>query len=160
MNETNPRAQFEDYLPRHIAKARELHEHLQAETAILRAGDAAGVEQLLPAKQAALLRFDELDREREQILQQAGCGKRPDAIRDWVAGSGEPTAARWRELLALAMECRQQNQLNGALIQAGLRHSRQVLNLLSGRPVEENASYAPGQARNSAATPGYSLGKA
>lgn len=161
MNDTNAQAHFNDYLERHLANARELREHLQAETAVLRAGDATGVEQLLAAKQAALLRFDALDREREQLLSQAGCGTRPEAIRDWVMGCGEATALRWRGLLALAMECRQQNQLNGALIQAGLRHTRQVLNLLSGRPPEDSAAYAPAAAiKTSTATPGYSLGKA
>jgi flagella synthesis protein FlgN len=160
MNDTDSRTRFTDYLDRHLANARELREHLQAETTVLRAGNAGGVEQLLAAKQAALLRFETLDREREQILAQAGCGTRPEAIRDWVMDCGEAVAVRWRGLLALAMECRQQNQLNGALIQAGLRHTRQVLNLLSGRPPEENASYAPAPAVKSAAAPGCSLGKA
>lgn len=155
---------LDDCLVRQIEAGRRLLEQLHLETAALQAGDAARVEQVLAPKQAALEDFAALDGERERLLREAGCGKDPEEVEGWIA-RGDPQrrpsmTSNWRRLLALAAECRQQNQVNGALIQAGLRHLRQVMDLLSGRPPGETAPYAPPQARRPEAAAGHSLGKA
>lgn len=156
-------ARIDDCLRRQIEAARRLIEQLRLEAAALSAGDAAGVEAVLAPKQAALQVFEALDRERECLLYEAGCGD-TSKTEDWLAAANPRQTGgaltHWRQLLELAGECGRQNQINGQLIQGGLRHTRQVLELLSGRPPEEAAPYGPPQTRSGAASPGHSLGKA
>lgn len=156
-------ARLSDCLVRQIEAGRILAERLGLEAAALAAGDALAVEQALAPKLAALQTFDTLDRERERLLAEAGCDDLAQTGQ-WLAAAdprqSSGALAHWQQLLDLAAECSRQNQVNGQIIQAGLRHTRQVLELLSGRPPEETAPYGPPQARPSAASPGHSLGKA
>jgi len=154
---------FEDCVARQIEAGMQLLGELRLEAAALQSGGATELEQRLGPKHAALAAFAALDREREELMQAAGCGRDPDAIESWLATGAGPRAAvlsGWRRLLGLAAECRHQNQVNGALIQAGLRQSRQVLTLLSGRTPEEVLPYGPPQARRPEPAAGHSLGKA
>lgn len=146
-----------------IEAAGRLLASLREEYAALGTNDAEALERALAPKQAALADLAELDRERERLARAAGI---PDS------GPGpfaEPTPlqvevqAGWRRLLELAAECRRQNQANGALIQAGLRHTRQIVALLGGRSPEETVAqpYGPGgEISGSRAGAGHSLGKA
>ncbi|MDR2877130.1 MAG: flagellar protein FlgN [Chromatiales bacterium] len=158
---------IDDCLRRQIDAGQQLSKQLQLEALALDARDAVSIEAVLAPKQNALQAFGALDQERERLLSEAGCTDLAHA-EPWLASADTPqtsaTLAHWRQLIALAAECSRQNQINGQLIQASLRHTRQVIELLSGRPPEETAPYGPTQPRQNAASsshsPGHSLGKA
>jgi flagellar biosynthesis/type III secretory pathway chaperone len=152
---------LDDCLQRQILAGERLIEAMRAETEALRTGSAADIEAALGPKQDALEAFRSLDTEREQLLASGGWKADRETPEDWISSQDHPirdaALARWRRLLEIAGECGRQNLINGALIQAGLRHSRQLLDLLSGRPPEESAAYGPAPKR---AASGHSLGKA
>lgn len=152
---------LDDCLRRQILAGERLLETLRTETEALRKGAAADVEAVLPPKQAALDAFQALDTEREHLLKESGWTADQGTPAEWLSRQDHPARdaalASWRRLLELAAECGRQNLVNGALIQAGLRHSRQLIELLSGRLPEESPAYGPAGAR---ATSGHSLGKA
>ena len=152
---------LDDCLRRQILAGERLVDALRAETDVLRAGTAADIEAALLPNQAALDVFTGLDAEREQLLAAGGWNAAQETPAEWIARQDHPARdtalAAWQRLLTLAAECGRHNLINGALIQAGLRHSRQVLELLSGRPPEDTPAYGPPTPRT---TPGHSLGKA
>lgn len=155
---------LDDCMARQLEAGGHLLEQLRQETAALQSGDPGRVELTQGPKQSALAAFAALDSERERLLREAGVGDTSADIEAWLS-QADPrrdgsALARWRRLLALARECRQQNQVNGALIQAGLRHARQVFALLGGQAPDEIAPYAPPQGRKPEAPGGHSLGKA
>lgn len=94
---------------------RQLLTALQREHAALLSGDAEAIEQSTCAKQLALARFQH---------------PAPADSTAKVRGS--------QEFLALAGECRRLNEINGGMLAAGLRHTTQVLALLSGQALETN----------------------
>jgi flagellar biosynthesis/type III secretory pathway chaperone len=153
---------LDDCLQRQIVAGERLIETLRAETEALRSGAAADIEAALAPKQDALGAFTALDTEREQVLAASGWSAERETPAEWIERQDHPdrdtVLARWQRLLAIAEDCGRRNLINGALIQAGLRHSRQLLDLLSGRPPEETtSSYGPAPTRAAA---GHSLGKA
>lgn len=152
---------LDDCLRRQVLAGERLIEAMRAETDALRKGAAADIEAALVPKQAALDEFQALDVEREQLLADSGWTAEHGSPAEWMSGLEHPARdaalASWRRLLEIAAECGRYNLINGALIQAGLRHSRQLLELLSGRQPEETPAYGPASAR---AASSYSLGKA
>lgn len=99
-----------------IARAEELLAILRREHEALRAGNVEQLEELVGAKRAAVSHFERLTA--------------ASSLRD--AGSPEDAARRTR-LVALAAECRRQNDINGGMVEAGLRHVRGVLGVLRGQ---------------------------
>lgn len=99
-----------------LARAEELLAILRREQEALRAGNVEQLEQLVGAKRAAVGHFERLTA--------------ASALKN--SGSPEDTARRTR-LAALAAECRRQNDINGGMVEAGLRHVRGVLGVLRGQ---------------------------
>lgn len=99
-----------------IARTEELLAILRREHEALRAGNVEQLEELVRAKRAAVSHFEQLTA--ASALQHAG--------------SPEEAARRTR-LAVLAAECRRQNDINGGMVEAGLRHVRGVLGVLRGQ---------------------------
>ena len=98
-----------------IARARELLAILQREHTALLGGDLEALDQAVRAKRAAAGHF-------EQLVRAAAAG-----------GPGHDRTYDAR-LADLATECRRQNEINGGIVESGLRHVRSVIGLLRGRP--------------------------
>jgi flagellar biosynthesis/type III secretory pathway chaperone len=99
-----------------IARTEELLAILRREHEALRAGNVEQLEELVRAKRAAVSHFEQLTA--------------TSALQD----TGSPAdAARRTRLAALAAECRRQNDINGGMVEAGLRHVRGVLGVLRGQ---------------------------
>lgn len=92
-----------------IRRAEELLAVLRREHAALLSGDLAELDQAVRAKRAAAGHFEELART--------------------AATDSSPYRVRLAEL---ATECRRQNEINGGIVESGLRHVRAVIGVLRG----------------------------
>lgn len=103
----------------HLDDLRNLLAVLQREHVALLSGDADEIEHSTRDKQLALARFQNL-------------APADDSMN--LHGS--------QDFLALAGECRRQNEINGGMLAAGLRHTTYVLALLRGQSLETHL-YTP-----------------
>ena len=100
----------------HIAQAEQLLAILKREHEALVHGDLPAIEGLVHEKQCAVLEMDALAR----CLSPA-------------AAAADTHPERTQRFTTIAGECRHQNEINGGMVAASLRHVQQVLSLLQGR---------------------------
>lgn len=96
-----------------IVRAEELLAILKREHAALLAGDLEALDQVVRAKRAAAAHFEQL-------------------VRALAGGGTVAAAGPGARLAELAAECRRQNEINGGIVESGLRHVRSVIGLLRG----------------------------
>jgi flagellar biosynthesis/type III secretory pathway chaperone len=98
----------------HISQAEHLLAILQREHAALVDGDLPAIERLAREKQDAVREMDAVARGLQQL-----------------AAAADPE--RTQQFTTLASECRRQNEINGGMVAASLRHVQQLLAVLQGR---------------------------
>lgn len=121
-----------------------LLEVLGNEQTALGSRNVGAIEALTRDKQTQLAQIEQTARERTAITQSAGFAPDGDGMRAllrWCDNDGSLTRA-WKQLLNQARRCRDQNLVNGALIETSRRHTRQALGILRGTTVED-AIYNP-----------------
>jgi flagellar biosynthesis/type III secretory pathway chaperone len=153
---------LDDCIAREIDASQRLLETLREENAALATRDATRIDDAVCAKRMALAELESLDRERERLMRASGQVSDDGAMNGHPgqsnAGRRTQLVDNWMRLLELAGECQKQNAVNGALIQSGLRHTRQALSLLKGQSPGETPQYGPaGQAEQDWAR--HTLGK-
>jgi flagella synthesis protein FlgN len=134
-------------LEREIEAITRLLEKLREEHAALRANDADRIEAIVESKGRVLAELDAVGKERDHLMKQAGFDPHRESDRGLPLSTGTQRIEimrAWRRLLELGEQCIQQNAVNGALIQSGLRHARQMIAVLRGQPPDEHPSYGPG----------------
>ena len=89
---------------------------LQREHAALLSGDLELIEQIVQEKRAAVSELESLGRTEHH--------------------SGNAVHATNPRLQAIAIECVRQNDINGGMVEAGLRHTQHVLAILQGQSPE------------------------
>ena len=139
--------------------AQALTELLARERSLLTGTDAAAVEAAAAEKATLLNRIEALETDRRRVLAIAGRGAGAAEMERLCRGlPGAPPAAvlgqvsdRWHRLVELMEQCREANEVNGAIVGLKQRQIRQLLNILrTGR--EDELTYGPGGlARSSAA---------
>ena len=127
----------------HIAQAEQLLTVLQREHQALVRGDLPAIEALVCEKQQAVLK---LDAEANDLQRQPGAA--PDT-----------NPERTQRFADIAGECRRQNEINGGMVAASLRHVQQVLALLQGQ-TPGDALYSRAGAPASGTTVGRPLASA
>lgn len=140
---------LDDCVARELDASNRLLEALREENAALMTRNAAHIEQSVDTKSRALAEFDAIDRERENLVRESGQAEnRQDFLSNQITDCAPQRRNRlldnWMRLLELTGECQRQNSINGALIQSGLRHTRQALSLLKGQTQAESLQYGPG----------------
>lgn len=163
MNAETMLQRMDDCLVREIDTSLRLLQDLREENEALSTRDAGRIEEVTGNKIRTLEALGQLDQERDQLLEQAGFRDGEESPEDCFlrCDPRQQTALlrNWRRLLELAETCQRQNAINGALIQSGLRHTRQALCLLQGQTAEEIPHYGPG-GTHSSPPPAHSFGKA
>lgn len=109
----------------HLTRTRALLNILQREHAALLAGDLEQIEAIVQAKQAAIAQLEALTREVAHAM-----------------SGGEQR----HQLEALAIECRRQNEINGGMVEASLRHTQRMLSILRGQNLENDLYSRAGNA--------------
>jgi flagella synthesis protein FlgN len=116
---------------------------LAEEKAALIAGEAHRLPALTTEKSALAERLATLDSQRNSALQAQGFAPGRQGIDSWLAKQSVANATLWREILMLAAQAKQANEINGALIGTQSQQNQQALSVLLG---EFTATYdASGQ---------------
>ncbi len=143
INQAAYRKRFDDLLTRETAQAEALRDALEQERTALHT-DPEQVTSLAKTKQQQLERMEHLHQERTSLL--AACGFAADAsAMDACLRSCDPSGnlnRRWSALLDLIRTCRQQNEVNGAIVAASSQQLRQMLAILHGQQPGAG-TYAP-----------------
>lgn len=108
-----------------------LTELMKQEQQFLVSADADGLEQLTPRKVALVQELAQLSRERHAALGSAGFAPSEAGMEPWLAARGDEAArSAWASLLALTVEAKELNRVNGMLVNRQLAHNQTVLNAL------------------------------
>jgi flagella synthesis protein FlgN len=124
---------FGGWLETGIEQTQRMLEVLQREQAALTRRAADDLDELVAAKQRLIERLDEHAREADAILRAAGLPEGRGGIDRLLAlDTNRRLHDRWQEFAKLGEACRQQNRVNGRLVENGRRFAQQVLTLLRG----------------------------
>lgn len=124
-------------LEQEIEALKALTELLTAEQAALKAAEPDRLPALDTRKAGLIRTLNELERERNRLIEAAPEVHPRAAMQAWLArhapASGT-TAALWEELLSLAREAKALNALNGKLVALHLHHTSQALAAITPSP--------------------------
>jgi flagella synthesis protein FlgN len=107
---------------------------LEREQRLLIDGDVDGLPALLHDKNELAARLAAIAEQRRLTLAREGLSADRSGVATWFAAHPDDEGGRvaWAELLPLATQARDLNQLNGDLIQLRLQHNQQAINALVG----------------------------
>lgn len=127
-----------------LAALREFAALLQKEQSALLDGKADNLVALIDKKSALAARLTDSAQRREAALMELKLPAGRAGMEAWLAAAAADTATRehWQELLPLATEARNLNELNGKLIGTRLQHNQQALAALMGA-TERAMTYGP-----------------
>ncbi|WP_297807424.1 flagella synthesis protein FlgN [uncultured Methylophaga sp.] len=120
---------------------------LQQEREALKAANLEQVNHLTREKQPHLVQLEQLGRQREQLLKAAGFPGGKSGLQAFIANhppeQAEPVTALVTQLRQAAKDCRDNNQINGGILNVNRQHLVRALSILRGRDPESSA-YGPG----------------
>lgn len=117
-----------------LSAAKTLAEILEQETRALRERDAEQITALSEAKQ-------QINQGLETAVRALHAFTQTDDLGAFFANAQPEQAALWQTILSLTKQCRDTNDVNGALIQGALRQTNDALGLLLGE--RGDATYDP-----------------
>ena len=124
--------------------AQQLLAVLHQERAALSGHDAAAMESVVADKQQVADQLEKQSHARDHLLHAGGHGPGPQGLQSFIA-SAEPHMQRelsslWQDLAQLLKQCREENQINGGVIEGSQRSIREALAILRGDP-QTNETY-------------------
>jgi flagella synthesis protein FlgN len=118
-----------------------LHELLQAEKAMLIANTIDGLPELIRDKATQIAEITVLADARHRCLVTNGLEASEIAMQSWIDSSGaESEKQHWSQLLDLARDVKEQNRVNGILVNRHMQSNQQVMSLFEGK---SNSFYGP-----------------
>lgn len=146
---TTPATVLDVHFERVIADAMRLLAVLQHEHTLLSGRDASAIERTAEEKQHFLAQLDASGQAHSAALRAAGYAEHTQSMQDWLRQLDQHTGSQltplWQRLESLLTACRQQNQINGGIIEISRRHTQRALGILHGKS-EETELYSPGGA--------------
>lgn len=124
--------QLSRLLSAEYAAARSLLEILQKEHQVLKSSDADALMAISEEKQQGVIQMHQCARQREQLVNRLPEGN-SGITRLFGTEPGSEAARLWRQLGEIGSKLQQQNQINGGIVALSQRHTRQALDILSGR---------------------------
>ena len=121
-------------LNQEIYATAELIETLTEERKSIIGADTAALESAVRNKEQGLEQLHHLEQQRLSLVEAAGYGPTPDGMESYMQqdqGSGE-IFKLWKQLLAHAANCRDQNRENYQLVELYSHRTHQALNILRG----------------------------
>lgn len=148
---TSQQQQFERILLAEEQQATELVTLLERERDALARREADELLRVVAEKESSLARLDGFASERASLLQQAGYSPDRDGFLAMLdTEPGGRLQALWQAVETLLKRCRQQNQINGKMLDISQIQARQLLAVLLGRESGSNELYDQnGNASNS-----------
>ena len=138
-----------DLLVRELSDLRRLCALLGEERKALSGVQSDRLPDISTEKSSLAAKLHQLETRRDELLTQEGFPKGRCGIEAWLASraNGDVERGRWNELLKLAAQARDNNEINGRLIDLLLKQNREALSvLLSGGA--ESIYGADGQQRS------------
>lgn len=139
-------------LGQQLAAAQALAELLSRERGLLTGTDPQAVQAVAAEKTGLLNRIESLESDRRRVLAIAGRGASGADMAKLCRGPVSPLTPPqlltqisdcWRTLMAVMDQCREANEVNGAIVGLKQRQVQQLLNVLrTGR--EDDLTYGPG----------------
>lgn len=133
----------------------QLELQLQNEYRLLVAGDVEGLEQAADARQASVVALARLDEDRRGLCRMLGKGDDQVGLADlarWCDPTGSLASAH-AAAAQQAQHCREQNDRNGALVNARLNHLHTMMDKLDGNK-SASGTYEAGRMNRSPAAAG------
>jgi len=127
--------------------AQQLLAILTKERDFLISAESDEILQMAASKQTLLSELEQLARQQEVILQTEGFSTGKDGLEAFIANQVSDNAHQLNEavegLRATASQCRDNNQINGGIVNVNRQYLHKALSLLRGRDTEVTA-YGPG----------------
>lgn len=124
-----------------------LRQALQEEHLALRQRQAPDIETAVKKKQEAMARLEAIFQNNKELLRTSGLPFTPEDINEYIKTSAaqgqERLSTLWKQRQKQLQQCRDQNQLNGNLINRNRHYTLRALNVLSGQELKPTA-YGPG----------------
>ncbi|MGR9046454.1 MAG: flagella synthesis protein FlgN [Gammaproteobacteria bacterium] len=135
--------------------SQDLHRQLQEETAILKnSRPEASLDEATQQKQQLIGELNELSRQLGQVLETEKLPNNRNGINAYfekAAGAGfdiDHAVEKWERIIDVTATNKTLNECNGVSINLLLRHTRQSLNILKGKP-QTGHTYGPDGSTNS-----------
>ena len=125
---------FSQLLQREIELTRALNIALGIEFDALSAPDTMGLENIVAEKREIISALETMGKQREAQLKALGVLENTNTAHEVqrVFNSTRQLSDQWNELLQLAADCQEKNRINGSIVELGVRHSIQALEILRG----------------------------
>lgn len=134
---------LEALLERERGATAHLLELLRQEHRALASRDMAELDRIVCKKSQQVAELEALGRDRDTILKTRGLDAGREGIESWLRQRSNSAAIRlWEELQNLLICSRQQNQINGGMVEISRRYTQRALSLLQGQPLEQE-TYGP-----------------
>lgn len=124
-----------------------LWQTLQDEHLALRQREVTDMETAVNKKQDAMIRLEAVFQDHEERLRMSGLPSTPEGISAYVQANTSQEQGQlstlWEQRQERLQQCRDQNQLNGSLINRNRHQVLRALTILSGQELK-SAAYGPG----------------
>lgn len=133
---------FSQLLQREIELARALTIALDIEYKALSSPDTTGLVSIVAEKQDIIHALEAAGKQRETQLTALGVLEGSNTAHEIqrVFNSTRQLSDDWDELLQLAAQCQEKNRINGSIVELGVRHSINALEILRGNVTGDAAT--------------------
>lgn len=125
----------------------QLLEIMKAERTALIEADTDVINSMSDKKQPLVLQLEQLGRQREAVLQVEGFTPDKDGLSAYIDNQSAQDAAALNAILNqvknTARACRENNQINGGIVNVNRQHIQRAMNIFRGRDANPS-SYGPG----------------
>lgn len=120
-----------DTLRQELALMTTLHDLMKQEQQMLVSADSDGLAALTPQKSQLISQLAMLASQRHQALGGAGFAAQEAGMEAWLDSCKDGSASKlWQDLLARTREGKEQNRLNGMLINKQLAYNQNMINAM------------------------------
>ncbi|WP_438970325.1 flagella synthesis protein FlgN [Methylophaga sp.] len=143
----NAMQQLSSILQSELNLSSQLSQLLQQEREALKNAELSQITLLNQQKQPHVVQLEQLGRQREQLLKAAGFPAGKAGLEAFIANHPESEAHHLSSLLSklrvVAKSCRDNNQVNGGIVNVNRQYLVKAISILRGRD-PETSSYGPG----------------
>ncbi len=124
-----------------------LHTLLMQERTALIEADLDNINQTIAKKQTLIMQLEQLNRQREAMLQAAGFPKDKDGLDAYIENQATDEREDLKQMVTAVREaahaCRDYNQINGGIVNVNRQYLQKAISILRGRDMNV-AAYGPG----------------
>lgn len=125
----------------------QLLEIMMAERSALIESDTDVISEMSEKKQPLVLQLEQLARHRDSVLQAEGFTTDKEGLAAFIANQTQQDEVALNTVMSqlkkTANECRENNQINGGIVNVNRQHLQRAMSIFRGRDVNAN-SYGPG----------------